>query len=95
MEQVQDQLSDILDKALTESTQPLTQIQQTVNGKTTKKTSSRWGAEEVNFFLDVFVLPFTAVNLQMFVFFLPCLFCFRSHRMDDGKVFMDRASLLE
>ncbi|XP_035517644.1 sterol O-acyltransferase 2 [Morone saxatilis] len=59
LEQVQDQLSDILDKALTESVQPLTQIQPTVNGKMTKKPSSR------------------------------------SQRMDDGKVFMARPSLLD
>lgn len=41
LEQVQDQLNDILDKALTESVQPFTQLQPTVNGKTNKKPSSR------------------------------------------------------
>ncbi|TKS70633.1 Sterol O-acyltransferase 1 [Collichthys lucidus] len=40
LEQVQDQLSDILDKALSESVQPFTQLQPTVNGKTNKKPSS-------------------------------------------------------
>ncbi|XP_028262335.1 sterol O-acyltransferase 2 [Parambassis ranga] len=39
LEQVQDQLGEILDRALTESAQPLTQS--TVNGKTTNKQSSR------------------------------------------------------
>uniref|UniRef100_A0A3B4V5Y7 Sterol O-acyltransferase 2 n=2 Tax=Seriola dumerili TaxID=41447 RepID=A0A3B4V5Y7_SERDU len=59
LEQVQDQLSDILDNALTESVQPFTHIQPTVNGKMTRKPSSR------------------------------------SQKMDNGKVFMDRASLLD
>uniref|UniRef100_A0A8C2XC40 Sterol O-acyltransferase 2 n=1 Tax=Cyclopterus lumpus TaxID=8103 RepID=A0A8C2XC40_CYCLU len=38
--QVQDQLSDLLDKALTESVQPLTQLQPAINGKTSKRFSS-------------------------------------------------------
>ncbi|KAM9859323.1 sterol O-acyltransferase 2 [Aulostomus maculatus] len=59
LEQIQDQLSDILDKALEETMQPFTQIQPTLNGKTIKKGSSG------------------------------------SHRMNGGKVFMDRASLLD
>nr|XP_020445772.1 sterol O-acyltransferase 2-like [Monopterus albus] len=59
LEQVQDQLSDILDKAMAESIQPFTHIQPTVNGKTVTNPSSR------------------------------------SQKMDDGKVFMDRASLLD
>uniref|UniRef100_A0A3Q3FK49 O-acyltransferase n=1 Tax=Labrus bergylta TaxID=56723 RepID=A0A3Q3FK49_9LABR len=59
LEQVQDQLSHILDKALNESVQPFTQSQPKTNGKTTKKPDSR------------------------------------SQRMDDGKVFMDRPSLLD
>lgn len=40
LEQVQDQLSNLLDVALTESVQPFTQIP-SVNGKTTKKPPSR------------------------------------------------------
>ncbi|XP_029989159.1 sterol O-acyltransferase 2 [Sphaeramia orbicularis] len=59
LEQVQHQLSDILDQALTESVQPPTQIQPHVNGKTAIKSSPS------------------------------------SQRMDDGKVFMHRASLLD
>ncbi|XP_019952247.2 sterol O-acyltransferase 2 [Paralichthys olivaceus] len=59
LEQIQDQLSDILDEALTESVQPFTHIQPTINGKTTKKPSVR------------------------------------SQKMDDGKVFIDRPSLLD
>ncbi|XP_034442768.1 sterol O-acyltransferase 2 isoform X2 [Hippoglossus hippoglossus] len=59
LEQVQDHLSDILDEALTESVQPFTHIQPTINGKMTKKTSAR------------------------------------SQKMDDGKVFMERPSLLD
>uniref|UniRef100_UPI0037E93E33 sterol O-acyltransferase 2 n=1 Tax=Semicossyphus pulcher TaxID=241346 RepID=UPI0037E93E33 len=59
LEQLQGQLSHILDEALTESVQPFTQIQPQVNGKTSKTTKSR------------------------------------SQRMDDGKVFMDRPSLLD
>ncbi|XP_067361655.1 sterol O-acyltransferase 2 isoform X2 [Channa argus] len=59
LEQVQDQLSDILDKALTDSVQPFTCIHPTVNKKTTMKPSPR------------------------------------SQKLDNGKVFMDRASLLD
>ncbi|XP_037623100.1 sterol O-acyltransferase 2 [Sebastes umbrosus] len=59
LEQVQDQLSDLLDIALTESVQPFTRIQPTTNGKTTKGPSSR------------------------------------SQRKDDGKVFVDRPSMLD
>ncbi|XP_058486611.1 sterol O-acyltransferase 2 [Solea solea] len=55
LEQVQDQLSDVLDKVLAESIQPFTNIQPTANGKMPK----------------------------------------RSQKMDDGKVFMDRPSLLD
>ncbi|TNN82220.1 Sterol O-acyltransferase 2 [Liparis tanakae] len=40
LQQVQDQLSDLLDKALTESVQPFTQLQPAVNGKTSKTTPS-------------------------------------------------------
>ncbi|KAM3622331.1 uncharacterized protein V6R79_023291 [Siganus canaliculatus] len=54
--QVQDQLSDILEKALTESVQPFTQA---VNAKTAQKPLSS------------------------------------SQRMDDGKVFVDRPSMLD
>ncbi|KAK2861894.1 hypothetical protein Q5P01_001427 [Channa striata] len=57
LEQVQDQLSDILDKALTDSIQPFTCIHPAGNKKSTAKTS------------------------------------LRSQKMDNGKVFMDRASL--
>lgn len=42
LEQVQDQLGDILDKALTETIPPFGKIHQTVNGTTTKKPSSRY-----------------------------------------------------
>ncbi|XP_069002990.1 sterol O-acyltransferase 2 [Embiotoca jacksoni] len=59
LKQVQDQLSEILDGALTESVQPHTNNQPPVNGQTTNKPSSRF------------------------------------QRMDDGKVFQDRASLLD
>ncbi|XP_071400670.1 sterol O-acyltransferase 2 [Centroberyx affinis] len=59
LEQVQGQLSNLLDEALTESVQPFTQNNHTANGKMTKSHTSR------------------------------------SHRMEDGKVFMDRASLLD
>lgn len=41
LEQVQDQLSDILDKALIETVPLFAQINTTVNGKTAKKPSSR------------------------------------------------------
>ncbi|KAF7664595.1 hypothetical protein LDENG_00169510 [Lucifuga dentata] len=56
LEQVQNQLSDLLDQTLTDSVQPLTQIQPTENGKLTKN--------QIN-------------------------------RMEGGKVFLDRASLLD
>ncbi|XP_061582689.1 sterol O-acyltransferase 2 [Cololabis saira] len=59
MEQVQNQLSDILDRALTEAIQPPSHIKSAASGKTANKHSSR------------------------------------SQRMDDGKVFMERASLLD
>lgn len=42
LEQVQDQLRGILDKALTETIPPFGKIHQTVNGTTTKKPSSRY-----------------------------------------------------
>lgn len=42
LEQVQDQLGDILDKALSETIPPFGKIHQTVNGTTTKKPSSRY-----------------------------------------------------
>ncbi|XP_023148793.2 sterol O-acyltransferase 2 [Amphiprion ocellaris] len=57
--QVQDHLSEIIDRALIESVQPPSNSQPPVNGKTTKQHSSGY------------------------------------QRMDDGKVFMDRASLLD
>ncbi|KAM4587948.1 sterol O-acyltransferase 2 [Odontesthes bonariensis] len=59
LEQFQDQLDEILDRALSESIQSPFHIKSTVNGKTTNKQPSR------------------------------------SQRMDDGKVFMERASLLD
>ncbi|XP_068171826.1 sterol O-acyltransferase 2 isoform X2 [Antennarius striatus] len=59
LDQVQGQLSHLLDEALTESVQLFTQIQPAVNGKVTKNLPSR------------------------------------SHRMNDGKVFMARPSLLD
>uniref|UniRef100_A0A3B5PZE3 Sterol O-acyltransferase 2 n=1 Tax=Xiphophorus maculatus TaxID=8083 RepID=A0A3B5PZE3_XIPMA len=59
LEQVQDHLRDILDKALTESIEPPAHLKSALNGKTTTKESSR------------------------------------SQRKDDGKVFLERASLLE
>ncbi|XP_007548828.1 sterol O-acyltransferase 2 [Poecilia formosa] len=59
LEQVQDHLRDILDKALTESIEPPAHLKSALNGKTSKKESSR------------------------------------SQRMDDGKVFLERASLLD
>ncbi|KAG7244814.1 hypothetical protein INR49_029833 [Caranx melampygus] len=58
LEQVQHQLSDILDNALTESVQPFTHTQLDKKGKMTKPSS-------------------------------------RSQKMDNGKVFVDRASLLD
>ncbi|CAG5979410.1 unnamed protein product [Menidia menidia] len=59
LEEVQDHLSEILDRTLSESVQSSFHVKSTANGKTAKKLSSR------------------------------------SQRMDDGKVFIERASLLD
>ncbi|CAL8340154.1 unnamed protein product [Merluccius merluccius] len=63
--EIQDQLSVLLDKALTESLQPLTHITTTADGKIADSLAS--GAPTGN----------------------------RSHRMEDGKVFILRPSLLD
>ncbi|KAK0145822.1 Sterol O-acyltransferase 2 [Merluccius polli] len=63
--EIQDQLSVLLDKALTESLQPLAQITTTADGKIADSLAS--GAPTGN----------------------------RSHRMEDGKVFILRPSLLD
>lgn len=56
LEQVQDQLGDILDKALTETIPPFGKIHQTVNGTTTKKPSSRYRGD--NFHSHTHITPF-------------------------------------
>uniref|UniRef100_A0A3Q3QJC4 O-acyltransferase n=1 Tax=Monopterus albus TaxID=43700 RepID=A0A3Q3QJC4_MONAL len=55
LEQVQDQLSDILDKAMAESIQPFTHIQPTVNGKTVTNPSELFEINHIRTIYHMFI----------------------------------------
>lgn len=85
LEQVQDQLKDVLDRTLTEGLPPYGEKHQGANGTITKKPASRWGGDDLRPHAPR--LPLTEQRANA------CL-C-RSQRMDDGKVFVARQSVLE
>lgn len=93
LEQVQDQLNCLLDKALIENVPPFNQKQPAANGTTHPSSRSGGGHSYCHYHCCLLRCIFLLLTP------LKCLcplWCHsRSQRMDDGKVFMARPSVLE
>lgn len=91
LEQVQDQLNDILEKALIENN-PFIQRQLSKNGTTAQPSSRSGGAVYYHYCCLQWCsfLPLTPLKCLC-----PLRSHFRSQRMDNDKVFMARPSVLE